>query len=98
MQPPTSDGNSYGQIQFVTDLSASEQNCDLFSGAGCTVPPPGPGHFYPYFTFAKVNGQCVWEFGNMRNGNNFGQESQYGSVGPRTIGAFESKIKAAPAC
>jgi hypothetical protein len=98
VRPPTSEGDSYRQIQFVTDLSASEQNCDLFSGAGCTVPPPGPGNFYPFFTFAKVNGQCVWEFGNMRNGNNFGQESQYGSVGPRTIGAFESKIKAAPAC
>jgi hypothetical protein len=34
----------------------------------------------------------------MRNGNNFGRFSQYGSVGPRTIGAFESKIQAAPAC
>ena len=98
VQPPTSDGHSYGNIQFVTDISASEQNCDLISGTGCVMPPHGPGHFYPFFTFAKVSGQCVWEFGNMRNGNNFGQESQYGSVGPRTIGAFESKIKAAPAC
>ncbi len=98
VRPPIGGGKHYSQIQFVTDLSASEQNCDLVSGSGCTVPPPGPGNFYPFFTLAKVNGSCVWEFGNMRNGNNFGRDSQYGAVGPRTIGAFESKVRSIPAC
>ena len=32
------------------------------------MPPKGPGHFYPFFTQAKVGGRCVWEFGNMTNG------------------------------
>ena len=78
VRPPIGGGKHYSQIQFVTDLSASEQNCDLVSGSGCTVPPPGPGNFYPFFTLAKVNGSCVWEFGNMRNGNTLGRDSQYG--------------------
>ena len=43
------------------------------------VPPPqAPGHFYPYWTQARVHGACVWEFGQMRGGNNFGREKQYG--------------------
>ena len=45
---------------------------------GCAVPPPnGPGHFYPYYTLAKVGGKCVWEFGQMNNGNRFGGDQQY---------------------
>jgi hypothetical protein len=45
------------------------------------VPPPGgPGHFYPYYTQAKVGGKCVWEFGNMTNGNTFGRDRQYASL------------------
>ena len=39
------------------------------------LPPKGPGHFYPYLTLAKVGGQCVWEFGNMTNGNTFGGDA-----------------------
>ena len=46
------------------------------------LPPPGPGNFYPYFTQARVGLACVWEFGNMRNGNTFGGVEQYGSVNP----------------
>jgi hypothetical protein len=42
------------------------------------VPPPAaPGHFYPYWTLTKG---CVWEFGNMSNGNAFGRAAQYGSI------------------
>jgi hypothetical protein len=37
-----------------------------------------PGHFYPYYTQAKVRGACVWEFGQMTNGNTFGQDKEYG--------------------
>ena len=74
----------------MTDASATEfnTNCNLASGAGCVLPPKGPGHFYPYLTQAKVAGHCVWEFGNMHNGNTFGGDAQYGSVGPGTLGAF----------
>jgi hypothetical protein len=33
------------------------------------------------------------EFGNMRNGNTFGDDAQYGAVGPRTLGAFASAVQ-----
>ena len=99
-QPTTSGGHRYASIQFMTDASASEFNtkCDLGTGSGCVLPPKGPGHFYPYFTQAKVNGDCVWEFGNMTNGNTFGKDAQYGNVAPGTLGAFVGKILPNPNC
>jgi hypothetical protein len=99
-QPTTAGGATYPQIQFVTDTSATEfnTNCNLTSGSGCVMPPKGPGNFYPYFTQAKVGGKCVWEFGNMKNGNTFGGSKQYGSVTPKTLGAFASAIRANPNC
>jgi hypothetical protein len=99
-QPTTAGGHQYGQIQFMTDASATEFNtaCDLTTGSGCVLPPKGPGHFYPFFTQANVNGDCVWEFGNMPNGNDFGGDAQYGSVAPGTIGAFVGPIMPNPQC
>ncbi|MDR2983229.1 MAG: hypothetical protein LBV34_00155, partial [Nocardiopsaceae bacterium] len=78
-QPTTTAGAGYSKIQFETDAPASEINtCAPDTPQGCAVPPPGgPGHFYPYYTQAKVGGQCVWEFGNMSNGNTFGRDHQY---------------------
>lgn len=97
---PTTSGRRYSSIQFMTDITASEINtaCNLFTGKGCEMPPKGPGHFYPYWTQAKVGGSCVWEFGNMTNGNTFGKQKQYGKVGPGSIGAFVSKIISNPNC
>jgi hypothetical protein len=99
-QPVTGSGQGYPEIQFVTDNSATEflTGCDPESGKNCVLPPPGPGHFYPYFTQARVGGVCVWEFGNMRNGNTFGGDQQYGQVGPTTLGAFASAIRPNPNC
>ena len=62
------------------------------------LPPKGPGNFYPYFTQANVGGVCFWEFGNMRNGNTFGGDAQYGAVGPNTLGAFAGPIRSNPNC
>ena len=78
-QQPTSAGARYSGIQFETDAPASEINtCVPQNPQGCAVPPPnGPGHFYPYYTLAKVGGKCVWEFGHMNNGNRFGGDQQY---------------------
>ncbi len=100
LQPTTVGGRGYPQIQFMTDASATEfnTNCDLVTGSGCVLPPKGPGHFYPYFTQAKVGGACVWEFGNMQNGNTFGKDAQYGSVTPTTIGAFAGPVRSNPHC
>jgi hypothetical protein len=95
---PRSHGRAFGSAQFMTDVSASESSCHLVSGAGCVMPPTGPGNFYPFFTRARVNGACVWEFGNMHNGNTFGGSRQYGHVGPHTLGAFVSRIMPTPNC
>jgi hypothetical protein len=45
---PFTDGHRYPQIQFETDLGASEIDCNIATGAGCTAPPLGPGG--PAFT------------------------------------------------
>ena len=84
----------------MTDTSASElnTNCDLNSGSGCVLPPQGSGHFFPYWTQARVGGLCLWEFGNMRNGNTFGGDAQYGTVGPGTLGAFAGPVRRNPNC
>jgi len=99
-QPTTAGNRHYSSIQFMTDLSASElnTNCNLFTGSGCVVPPKGPGKFYPYFTQAKVAGSCVWEFGNMKNGNTFRGNKQYGPVAPGSLGAFVGRIMPNPNC
>ena len=80
IQQPTTAGGRYPQIQFLTDNPASNIRCNTSSGTGCVVPPTqAPGHFYPYWTLARVKGACVWEFGQMPNGNDFGKEQQYGT-------------------
>jgi hypothetical protein len=45
-----------------------------------------------------VGGACVWEFGNMLNGNTFGGDKQYGKVGPGTVGAFAGPVRSNPSC
>ncbi len=94
---PTSSGQTYPRIQFVTDLSASEQTCDLTTGAGCTVPPLGPGDFYPYWALVRdPELGCTWQFGNVQTGENFGGDAQWGSVTPSSIGAFTGPIMRNP--
>ena len=99
-QPTTVGGAGYPRIQFMTDSSATQfnTNCNLVTGSGCVLPPKGPGKFYPFWTLARVGGQCVWEFGNMSNGESFRKDAQYGSVGPGTIGAFVGPIRQNPRC
>jgi hypothetical protein len=98
---PTSFGRTYPQIQFETDLAATEfaSGCDLTTGANCTVPPPGPGHFYPYWTLASDRELgCTWEFGNVRDGQTFGGDAQYGQITFNPPGAFTSQIQRNPGC
>ena len=64
------------------------------------VPPKeAPGHFYPYWTEARVHGACVWEFGQMPNGRNFGGDKQYGKP-TAALGLVEdaSAIRPSPRC
>jgi hypothetical protein len=93
---PTSDGRTYPEMQFVTDMSATEHDCNTVSGKGCVMPPPGPGHFYPYWTLGKVGSSCVWEMGDMHNGTTFGADAEWGRVSPNTLGAFEGPIRRNP--
>jgi hypothetical protein len=98
-QQPHTNGHAYEQIQFQTNAPASEASCNRTTGKGCAVPPPSsPGKFYPYWTQAMVKGECVWEFGQMRNGNAFGGTSQYGSPSAYFVGNLEGPIMRNPHC
>ena len=89
--PTTKNGAGYTQFQFQTDVALSEPTCPG-SGTGCGVPPPSaPGAFYPYWTRSSA---CTWEFGNMANGSQYGQDGQYGIDRFATLGypEFESGL------
>jgi hypothetical protein len=87
---PTTNGAQYTQFFFQTDVALSEQACGgntlttappgTQSLAGCTVPPPGPGNFYPYWSQVQSGGSCSLLFGNVSAGNTFGKDAQYGTV------------------
>jgi hypothetical protein len=98
-QQPRTHGSLYTHIQFQTNAPASEASC-MPTGDGCAVPPPGArGNFYPWWTLAKVNGSCVWEFGQMTNGNTFGKTAQYGTPALAWFfGNLEGPILPLPRC
>ncbi len=84
---PTSAGRPYSQFFLETDVALSEYTCGPSSYSngtgslsGCTVPPQGPGGFYPYWSQFQSGGACTLEFGNVSAGNTFGKDAQYGTV------------------
>ncbi len=103
-QPTTTGGARYANLQFETDIPASElTTCAPNTPSGCTAPPPNsPGNFYPYWTQATVGGKCVWEFGNMTNGRTFGGDRQYAHLVPHGFfkGQFDlaSRVRSNPNC
>ncbi len=63
---------TYPQVQFETDVPASEGFCNVATALGCTVPPVGAS-FYPFWTLgssstepskAPTSFACAWNFGN----------------------------------
>jgi hypothetical protein len=97
---PVTAGGRYPKMQFLTDNPATNNRCDPAHPVNCVVPPPqAPGHFYPYWTLARAGGGCVWEFGQMRNGNSFGKDKQYGTF-TTALGLAEdaSKVMHNPDC
>jgi hypothetical protein len=91
-QNPTSGGKSYTSFYQQTDVALSESNCGPSTPSACTVPPKGPGNFYPYWSQVDNHGICTWEFGNVGTGtgvNTFGRDKQYGTVGFKTVGFAE---------
>jgi hypothetical protein len=94
---PTSEGAQYSNFFIQTDLALSESTCSPTSDAGCSVPPDGPGHFYPYWTRLTSSAGCTLEFGNVSSGsgaNDFGKDSQYGTDQVAALGypEFEAPV------
>ena len=88
--PFMASGKSYAQIQYETNVGASEALCNVSTGVGCTAPPAG-AKFYPFWSINNkqtmkgiVNrpGVCIWNFGNDIAGitkSDFGKDKQYGT-------------------
>jgi hypothetical protein len=94
-QFPATNGQPYSQFFFQTDVALSESTCQgnsVASGGtatGCTVPPQGPGGFYPYWSEVHVGPHCALEFGNVSRGfalSTFGKDAQYGTNQFGTLG------------
>jgi hypothetical protein len=95
---PTTSGTQYSQYMVQTDLALSESTCSGTTTAGCTVPPPGPGNFYPYWSRVGSGSACTLEFGNVSTGtgvNDLGGDSQYGTDQIATLGypEFEGPVQ-----
>src|SRR5215831_13610127 len=76
---PLSQGRKYPQSFFQTTVALSEPSCGA-DISGCTVPPAGPGNFYPYWSTITNGNQCSIVFGDVASGpgvNNYGQFAQY---------------------
>ena len=101
---PFTNGHAYPQIQFETDVAASENLCNVGTGAGCKAPPIGSAGFYPFWSLTTKQklpgvtgrGACLWNFGNVIQGvttHDFGKDAQYGARTPRgTAGRSISKV------
>src|SRR5712692_3997293 len=100
--PFTNGADTYPQIQFETNGPASEILCNVVTGAGCTVPPVGPGGptFYPFWTLGNSPSGCVWNFGNVIPGQtvqSFGGAAEYGAPDTsRFAGTFISPVMSNP--
>jgi hypothetical protein len=99
-------GTQYASFLFQTDIGLSEVGCkgdNYTEGTGtttrCSVPPNGPGHFYPYWSLVKggtragptatASSSCVLEFGNVDSGSHldtYGGDAQYGTNRYTTTG------------
>jgi hypothetical protein len=96
---PTSGGQTYDQSFFQTDVALSESTCGA-DISGCTVPPPGPGNFYPYWSTISSGGSCSILFGNVAAGggvNDYGKAAQYGTDRRFEIGYDEFMSDPIPA-
>jgi hypothetical protein len=103
--PFQASGKPYPQIQFETNVGASEILCDTATGNGCTVPPQG-SKFYPFWSLSPLFPAlgshvtaCVWNFGNVlpHTSNTFGKDAQYGTPNvARFAGTSTSPVQANP--
>ena len=84
--PFLANGKPYPQIQFETNVGASEALCNTTTGAGCAVPPAG-AKFYPFWSLSPPGlrarvalTSCAWNFGNVLPNTirTFGKDAEYG--------------------
>jgi hypothetical protein len=78
-------GRPYPNLQYETNVAASEILCNVATGAGCTAVPAGAA-FYPFWTLGRGEGAlghvCLWNFGNVIPGTtvlDFGRTAEYGT-------------------
>jgi hypothetical protein len=85
--PFQANGAPYPQIQFETNVAASEALCNTTTGTKCTALPIG-AKFYPFWSlgaqrnaFGTQQASCVWNFGNVlpTTVQTFGKDAQYGT-------------------
>ncbi len=103
--PFQANGRPYPQIQFETNVGASEILCDTATGTGCTAPPQG-SNFYPFWSLNPQRSalgshqtSCFWSFGNVlpRTFETFGKDAQYGTPDvARFGGTSTSAVQANP--
>jgi hypothetical protein len=55
---------NYDRVAFETDIPSFDPNCNIVTGAGCSVPAQGM-QFYPFYTLGQSpdDGACRWQFG-----------------------------------
>jgi hypothetical protein len=91
-------GQGYEKSFFQTDVALSEETCaESADASGCTVPPNGPGNFYPYWSTMGKGKDCSILFGNVAAGpgiKDYGGFAQYGKDLRFEIGydEFEGKV------
>jgi hypothetical protein len=95
---PLSQKHKYEQTFFQTDVALSEVPCEESADtSACTVPPDGPGNFYPFWSTTKGK-NCSILFGNVTAGvNSYGGFKQYGKDLRNQIGYDEFEGKIGPA-
>jgi hypothetical protein len=103
---PFTNGRTYPNIQFETDVAASEALCNVATGTDCTAPPLS-AQFYPFWTLtnkqtiaSSPQPGCVWNFGNINptvTTNDLGKDAQYGTPDiARFGGTLTSAVMANP--
>jgi hypothetical protein len=102
-QLPTTGGAQYTSYFDQTDAALSETTCSAGSTTGCTVPPQGPGGFYPYWSrVSGSGGSCTIEFGNVTGTgvNDMGGYAQYGTDQFSRLGydEFEGPVTSNSTC
>ncbi|MGH9172624.1 MAG: hypothetical protein ACRD0Z_17460 [Acidimicrobiales bacterium] len=84
---PTTNGKQYSTFYMQTDIALSEATCGSSDPAGCTVPPKGPGDFYPYWSEVRSSTTCNFYFGNVSSGvNDFAKDAEYGTLQLKQLG------------